>query len=487
MRVDELQLLPDEDFRASESLPGVLPPDAIRTRAEFSELVRCLAECPSERTPEQNSRLDDYIRRRTAAGPHAAAPKRLACIAFTARGECLAQRVAEGLVGMRCSGENECKLGGVDVGPDEVAALGMHGADVDRPPHCENSGSAGHAAPAERWLASVSRGSGPGKEPLGPWTEYHFAHDDALLFVGAAGIAVRAIAPHVRSKASDPAVLVMDEAGTWVVPLLSGHIGGANWLALRIAQLAGAQPVLTTATDVRGMWAVDEWAAQRGLTIANPGAIKAVSAKLLAGGTVRLYSDVTLADELPAHVELVDALRDADVVISPLAFSANRDETPSPLHLIPRVIRVGIGCRRGVSEAQVESAWREALDVLVQRGAGALDERSVAGVYSIDLKAREPGLLSFCTRHGWSLTTYSAGELAAVEGIFTGSDFVRDVTGVDNVCERAAQLGGAWPVIPKQAHDGVTVALARADTTLTFGDPMAVHAGEICEKEGSSL
>ena len=91
-------------------------------------------------------------------------------------------------------------------------------------------------------------------------TAAQFAQSDALVFVGAVGIAVRAIAPHCRSKATDPAVVVLDECGRFAIPLLSGHLGGANDLARRLAKACGAVPVITTATDANGVFAVDEWA-----------------------------------------------------------------------------------------------------------------------------------------------------------------------------------------------------------------------------------
>ena len=127
------------------------------------------------------------------------------------------------------------------------------------------------------------------------WTAWAWARADALVFVGAAGIAVRAIAPHVRDKFSDPAVVSVDEAGRFVVPLLSGHVGGANELARRVAALTGGQAAVSTATDVNGLFAVDVWARERGMAITDRVLAKEVSAALLEG--CLLYTS-DAADEL---------------------------------------------------------------------------------------------------------------------------------------------------------------------------------------------
>ena len=123
------------------------------------------------------------------------------------------------------------------------------------------------------------------------WTAWAWARADALGFVGAAGIAVRAIALHVRDKFSDPAVVSVDEAGRFVVPLLSGHVGGANELARRVAALTGGQAAVSTATDVNGLFAVDVWARERGMAITDRVLAKEVSAALLEGRPVGFASD----------------------------------------------------------------------------------------------------------------------------------------------------------------------------------------------------
>ncbi|MEG1942390.1 MAG: cobalamin biosynthesis central domain-containing protein, partial [Angelakisella sp.] len=140
--------------------------------------------------------------------------------------------------------------------------------------------------------------------PLGlaEWTASKFHSTRGLVFVGAAGIAVRAIAPFVSSKLSDAAVVVVDENAQFAVPILSGHLGGGNDLARQIAKLCGAQAVITTATDGRGTFAVDEWARYQGCAIANPEKIKTVSAKLLEGAKVYFHTDMSVQGELPAGV-----------------------------------------------------------------------------------------------------------------------------------------------------------------------------------------
>ena len=121
---------------------------------------------------------------------------------------------------------------------------------------------------------------------LAEWTGVQFVQSDALIFVGAAGIAVRAIAPHCKSKTTDPAVVVVDECGRFAVPILSGHLGGANDLARTIAAVCGAVPVITTATDAHGIFAVDEWTKHQNCMVLEPERIKLVSGKLLAGQPV---------------------------------------------------------------------------------------------------------------------------------------------------------------------------------------------------------
>ena len=196
----------------------------------------------------------------------------------------------------------------------------------------------------------------PAMDSLADWTAREFARADGLVFVGACGIAVRAIAPHVKDKLTDPAVAAVDEAGRWVVPLLSGHVGGANDLAQRIAALTGGQAAVSTATDVNGLFAVDQWAARQGFTIEDRTAAKAISAALLAGETVGFASEFQVDGVLPKGVTAGKANIGFSVTAKtdPLSFETE-------LRLVPRVLRLGIGCRRGTTEEAIAAAVDTAL------------------------------------------------------------------------------------------------------------------------------
>ncbi len=285
---------------------------------------------------------------------------------------------------------------------------------------------------------------------------------DLIVFVGAAGIAVRAVAPYLMGKAFDPAVLVIDEAGRFVIPILSGHLGGANALAERLADGLGAQAVITTATDGRAAFAVDTWAAAHDCAVVDPEHIKHVSGALLRGEPVGLRSAFPVEGRLPAQVTL-DGAPDSGFVIS---FDQSAAPFSHTLHLVPRIVFLGIGCRKGTDEKTIEAAVQAAMD-----GAGVPWD-AVRGVASIDIKQNEPGLLHFCETHGLPLTVYSAETLQNVPGDFTPSDFVTRTVGVDNVCERAAVCaasGGAL-LCRKTVRDGVTVALAAQEFRVRFDE-----------------
>ena len=315
-------------------------------------------------------------------------------------------------------------------------------------------------------------------EPLTDWGRKHFLQEECLIFVGSSGIAVRTIGPLAVSKKTDPAVLVVDDQLQYVIPILSGHLGGANEIANRLASLAGAEAVLTTATDVHQKLAPDVFAQKNGLKIMDFTAAKLVAAALVRGETIIVYTDDEVKGRVPDEVRLkrlndfTDYPGGGAIVIS--VIKPNLTEKPEVLWLVPQMVYLGIGLKAGKSEEAVA----QTVDVCLEQA--AVETAALAGAASIDIKSQEAGLLAFAERMHLPLRFYTAEELNQVEGKFTESAFVKQVTGTDNVCERSAMLAAMTAgnitetlsstmlLQPKTALDGVTAALAMKKGTIRF-------------------
>jgi cobalt-precorrin 5A hydrolase len=286
------------------------------------------------------------------------------------------------------------------------------------------------------------------------WTEDAFDNSDAVIFIGATGIAVRYIAPYLKNKAVDPAVICMDETGKFTIPLLSGHIGGANDLAREIAKHIGSIPVITTATDLHGKFAVDSFAVKNNLHIACMPAVKDISSRIVDDKTVGFYSDVPFSKEVPPELELSEK-NDLGIYVS---YSRSKGPYKKTLKLIPKCHILGIGCRKDVSRDTIEDVVEEAL-----KNAN-ISMKSVKAIASIDVKKDEEGLLEYCKLHKIIPVFYSAEELEALPNMgFAHSERVKEIVGVDNVCERAAYAASKKGeiVIRKVSKNGVSIALVR--------------------------
>ncbi len=297
----------------------------------------------------------------------------------------------------------------------------------------------------------------PAYETLATWTKYAWDHYKHLVFVGACGIAVRAIAPHVTDKFSDPSVVVLDEKATFVVPLLSGHVGGANELAIQIASLVAAQPVISTATDLNGLFAVDVWAQKQKLHLSDRDLARYVSASILSGKKIHIESDFDITGDIPLELS---GDKDSSVCI----YITCHAEPTDSLRLIPQVLHVGIGCRRGKEVDDIESFVREVLNEY------KLDMRAVASVRSIDIKKDEQGIVEFCEKHELPFVTHASEELASVEGDFAESIFVKNTVGVGNVCERAAAMAAPRILVKKRTGDGIALAISCEYVSFCFDE-----------------
>lgn len=300
------------------------------------------------------------------------------------------------------------------------------------------------------------------------WTKARFDREkgaEALIFIGAVGIAVRSIAPFVSSKKTDPAVLAVDECGKYIISLLSGHLGGANELAVQAAEILGALPVITTATDLHERFAVDVFAQKNDCGLFPMEAAKAVSAAVLAGETVGFYSEFPVEGALPQGLIFCEKEEKPDMEVG-IAVTVRQDCKPFPvtLQVIPRIAVLGLGCRKGREMEKIQTAAEECL---FQAG---IFREALMGLSSIDLKKEEPGILGLSESLKLPFFTFSAEELLKAEGTFTDSAFVKTVTGVENVCERSAVLAsGQGTLLQKKiSKDGVTAALAVRDWRIRF-------------------
>lgn len=222
----------------------------------------------------------------------------------------------------------------------------------------------------------------PLETTLKQWTKEQFQKREAIIFIGAVGIAVRAIAPFVKDKTVDPAVIVIDEQGKFVISLLSGHIGGANDFTAEIANYIHAIPVITTATDINGIFSVDTFAKKQHLIIDNMKLAKEISAALLDGETVGLLSDFPIKGRVPKEItmlekEKIDSIAKGIYIAAKKTFVKTKKENKenecletdrvetSPfnktLYLLPCIYTLGIGCKKGTSVEKIEHLADEIL------------------------------------------------------------------------------------------------------------------------------
>lgn len=413
---------------------------------------------------------------------------------------------------------------------------------------------------------------------LSDWVETQFVSCDLLVFVGACGIAVRKIAPFIKDKKSDPAVLVVDDMGGNVISLLSGHIGNANAWTCLVADRIGANPVITTASDCHGKIAIDMFAVNNGLVITDFTLAKDIESALLDGEKIRLIIDedcaVKLAGDVPeefinieneisensretdnscknildkvetekeeekpdkigitkekdkaekaASVKEKDKAEKSETVknkektekdeiekdkykpekseirkiilkkeenetnrtvstksmINQIANETNKftirigikdsyadlHEENDELMLVPRNIVLGVGCRRGKEKQEIVNMIRKFLRL------NNISEKAIFTIASIDLKKDEEGLILAAEEFNAKTRFFSADELGKVESVSESSEFVKKITGVDNVCERAAILGSDFGrlICTKYKEDGVTVAAAIMERSISF-------------------
>ncbi|MDQ7029539.1 MAG: cobalamin biosynthesis protein [Ardenticatenia bacterium] len=296
------------------------------------------------------------------------------------------------------------------------------------------------------------------------WPRY-----SALVLVMATGIAVRAVAPLLRHKAEDPAVICLDEAGQYVIPLLGGHARNANELAHHIAAFTGGVAAITTASDVQGRPALDLVAGQMGWRLAPGSQLTAAMAALVNGEPLGLFVDPLLPERVRAHAvsclddpaiervaheeELVAKPWAACVAVTPRRLVLTDGRPQVVYH--PPVLWVGVGCRRGVAVDEVVGAVEHVLD-----RAGLAGE-SVAALVTAEAKQDEPALLEAASRLGVPLCVVPHRQLRRVPADAVSPSAARQHLGLPGVAEPAALVAsGGNVMVPKHRVGRCTVAVA---------------------------
>jgi len=287
---------------------------------------------------------------------------------------------------------------------------------------------------------------------------------DCHVFIFSTGIAVRILAPLVASKLTDPAVVVVDDKGRHAISLISGHIGQANNYTRHIARLLSADPVITTATDVNNLPAIDVLAKNLGLFIENPRAIKTINMAFLQNRAICLHDPLHLiAPWIPAHLTIQASGQGPRVVCDWQKQKVSRET----LVLRPRVLAVGIGCNRSTPFDVICDFFTTTLDT------AGISVHAVAILATTDVKQDEPGILALAAHLNIPVQFYDTPALASVKTIQTPSAMVEKHLGVKSVCEAAAILASSngTLVLPKKKNQDVTLAVALHPTGSLLSAP----------------
>ncbi len=280
---------------------------------------------------------------------------------------------------------------------------------------------------------------------------------DGLIFVCACAIAVRKIAPLLRSKLTDPAVITVDEMGNYSIPILSGHIGGANALAELISEKLGAIPVITTATDIGEKFSPDSFAKANHLFISDMDMAKKIAVEVLNGSQIGFYSDFECKN-IPN--DFINKGNERYGIC--ISDSEKTKPFENTLNLIPKNISIGFGCKRNTDSKKFEEF------ILKNLQSNDISISLLRFAATIDLKKDEKAIYDFGYKYRIPIRFYSAEQLMSVTGEFSSSDFVSKITGTDNVCERAAAMDNGRIIVTKTSKDGMTFAAALNNADIDF-------------------
>ncbi|MDF7681831.1 cobalt-precorrin 5A hydrolase [Enterobacteriaceae bacterium ESL0689] len=289
-----------------------------------------------------------------------------------------------------------------------------------------------------------------------------FAHYSALIFIAATGIVVRTLAPLVNDKFADPAVIVIDERGQHVISLLSGHVGGANALTRHLATILDADPVITTATDVNQMAALDTLALQLQARMKDFRAtVKTVNQMLVSQQRVGLWWEPALTEVVSQCetrgfiiVHDLQQLPALDALVC-ITLASELPDLPLPhWKLVPQRVVAGIGCRRDTPFSLLNALLSR------QFAAQRLDPLALKVIGSVSLKQDEAGLIQLAADWQVPFETFTADVLREYEHHFPASSFVRQTVGIGSVSGPAAWRLSEGQLLGETLREqGVTITL----------------------------
>lgn len=307
------------------------------------------------------------------------------------------------------------------------------------------------------WISNFSHSN------LHDFVKNAFSKKLPILFISSCGITVREISPYIKNKFSDSPVLVMDEKSKFIIPILSCHLGGANKIAKNLSAKLSAFPVITTATDVQEKFSIDVFAKNNGLIILNRDGIKKISSKILNNEIISVWINEKINYsklDVPKCFKIISPNEDFKFADVKIDFA--KEKTNCILQLRPKLYCVGIGCKKNKSFEELYDFLKR---ILIENLNLMPDE--VSSISSIDIKKSEMGLLILSQFLNIPFYTYSTEKLNSVEGNFSESDFVKKITGISNICERAAKLSSGEDgkiILKKTSFNGMTIALAKQES-----------------------
>lgn len=288
-----------------------------------------------------------------------------------------------------------------------------------------------------------------------------FSLYDAIIFIASTGIAVRLIAPFVNSKTSDPAVIVIDDLGKYAISLLSGHIGGANELTLEISGILKSKAIITTASDGRGIDAIDVFAKRNNFYIEDMKMAKVLTALMVEGKRIKLISEV----DVKINYENIEYVKNEDFFEGIIVVSSdqnieqylNKEEDRPVCILRPKNLNIGIGCRRGKTKDEIKFGIEEVFKD------NNLSLNSVRNIGTIDIKHDEVGIIEVSKELNAEMILFSKSDIEGVSDKFDKSKFVKSNVGVTSVSEPSAYLLGKEMIVYKKIFSGVTIAVSRSE------------------------